>query len=237
MIPQSEIETERVHRPTNDPVDVTLPPVQRSPRTDPDLRDGDSSHGNPNEAATEEPDSSDRDVGDTTPSGPLSAEAAGMEEHDPEEEGGLEKMRTEFADEASSPPAGGQSNQEDVRTIDNPARHKVDEQMRKDFAREAGQQIPTPPQTTPRPQGPPSATVPPGTPGLADLPISSFAQLTVPEIIRKSEGLTPDELRVLLAYERAHRNRKTLVTQLERWARGDRRGRRRMATSGGNARP
>jgi len=233
MIPQSEIETERVHRPTNDPVDVTLPPVQRSPRTDPDLRDGDSSHGNVNESATDEPDSTDRDVGDTTPSGTLDVEAAGMEEHDPEEEAGLAKMRTEFTDQASTEPAGAHTSEEGVRTIDSPAREKVDEQLRKDFAREAGQQIPSPPQTTPRPERGSAATVPPGTPELADLPISSFAQLTVPEIIRKSENLTPDELRVVLAYERAHRNRKTLVSQLERWARGDRRGKRRMATSEG----
>jgi len=233
MIPQSEIETERVHRATNDPVDVTLPPVQRSPRTDPDLRDGDSSHGNPNEAATDEPDSSDRDVGDTTPAGPLNVEEAGMEEHEPEEEAGLSRMRTEFADEAASEPARAQTNEEGVRTIDSPARAKVDEELRKDFAREAGQQHPSPPQTTPRPERGSGATVPPGTPELADLPISSFAQLTVPEIIRKSEKLTADELRVVLAYERAHRNRKTLVAQLERWARGDRRGKRRLATSEG----
>jgi hypothetical protein len=229
MFSHRDIETEQAHRPTNDPVAVMPEPAQRSARNDPDMRDGDSAHGNPNEAAPEELNDSDRDVGDSTlTADAMPEEEAGMHEHDPDEEAGLAHTRAEFGPErnadthlAPEPVAPSGPGPRDIpnRTIDSPGREQVDEQLRKSFAHEAGAAHPTPPSTA----------ASGAAPGEAELPVAYFTKLTVPEIIRKAENLTPDELRTLLDFERAHRNRKTLVTQLERWARGDRRGGRRRA--------
>jgi len=234
MDSHNDIESEQGHRTTSDPVAMAPDPTQRSARNDPDMRDGDSAHGNPNEAPTDEVNDSDRDVGDTAPSGSLNADAAPMHEHDPEEEAGLAHTRSQFGPERNADThlapepeanAGPAARDDPERTIDSPGRERVDEQLRKGFAREAGAPHPAPP------EGGASGARPASPGNAADLPVANFTQLTVPEIVRKAENLTPDELRSLLDFERAHRNRKTLVAQLERWARGDRRGGRRRAGS------
>src|SRR3954454_19916814 len=101
MIHPDEIETAGGHVRTTDAVDVAEAPHQRSARTDSEMRDGDSGHGNPNETRTEEINSSDTDVGDTAPTGTADADAAEMREHDPEEEAGLAHTRAEFGGSSS----------------------------------------------------------------------------------------------------------------------------------------
>jgi len=234
MDSHKDIATEEGQRRTSEPVAVADRQTQRSARNDPDMRDGDSAHGNPNESPPDELNDSDRDVGDTAPQETLNASVGGMHEHDPEEEAGLAHTRSEFGPEANADThlapepakaAAPAPRDDPERTIDSPQREQVDEQLRKGYAREAGVQHPTPPEGA-------AAGARPASPiDAAELPIASFTRLTVPEIIHKAENLTPAELRTVLEFERAHRNRKTLVAQLERWARGDRRGGRRRAAS------
>ena len=48
------------------------------------------------------------------------------------------------------------------------------------------------------------------------LPIEGFEHLTVPQLKRRLEGLSHQQLRAVEAYERRHKNRKTLLKQIER---------------------
>ncbi len=52
--------------------------------------------------------------------------------------------------------------------------------------------------------------------GAADLPIEDYHHLTVKEVVQKLGDLSPDQLRRVKEYEQSHRNRKTLLGQLER---------------------
>lgn len=49
-------------------------------------------------------------------------------------------------------------------------------------------------------------------------PIADFGDLTIPEVMERVEGLSADELDRVIAFERAHRNRKTLLAKLRRMA-------------------
>lgn len=49
-----------------------------------------------------------------------------------------------------------------------------------------------------------------------DLPVHEYQHLTVTEISRRLAGLSFREVRKLEQYERAHKNRKTLLTKLAR---------------------
>ena len=51
-----------------------------------------------------------------------------------------------------------------------------------------------------------------------DLPIKGYRHLTVPQIVRKLDQLSPKELRHIKRYEKQHKNRKTLLAQLDRAA-------------------
>jgi hypothetical protein len=48
------------------------------------------------------------------------------------------------------------------------------------------------------------------------LPIEGYDELTVNEVTRRLEGLKPEELQAVRAYEGEHKHRKTLVEELER---------------------
>jgi hypothetical protein len=123
-------------------IDLPSPSTQRSARNDPDMRDGDSGHGNPYEPAADEVAlDSDADLEDETES-------------------------EEVVDELS------------VRE--------------------------------------PTAVGVVGLPSAPDLPIADYADLTIPEVMERAGGLSVDELDRLIAFERSHRNRKTLLAKLRR---------------------
>ena len=48
------------------------------------------------------------------------------------------------------------------------------------------------------------------------LPLNGYDDLNVEEVEKKAQGLSNEEIEYVLAYERQHENRKTLVTKLER---------------------
>jgi hypothetical protein len=48
------------------------------------------------------------------------------------------------------------------------------------------------------------------------LPIRNYQRLTVPEVIRQCHKLDLAQLKAILAFERAHRKRKTLIAELVR---------------------
>lgn len=50
----------------------------------------------------------------------------------------------------------------------------------------------------------------------SDLPIRGYQRLTVPEVIRQTQQLDLEQLKVILEYERANRKRKTLIAELVR---------------------
>ncbi|MCI0705340.1 MAG: hypothetical protein L0241_30135 [Planctomycetia bacterium] len=59
------------------------------------------------------------------------------------------------------------------------------------------------------------AAAPAFEPGL-EVPIAEYDELTIPDVLEKANGLSKDELSRVAEYERAHRNRKTLLAKLER---------------------
>jgi len=48
------------------------------------------------------------------------------------------------------------------------------------------------------------------------LPIKNYDNLTVDEILSKSKGLSASDLKEIESYEKKHKNRKTLLEQLDR---------------------
>ena len=48
------------------------------------------------------------------------------------------------------------------------------------------------------------------------MPIASYDELNVEEIKDELEGLSEDELKKVRSYEKKHKNRKTLLEQLDR---------------------
>lgn len=49
-----------------------------------------------------------------------------------------------------------------------------------------------------------------------DLPLNNYDELSVEEVKAKVQGLSKEEIKAVLAYERRHENRKTLVESLEK---------------------
>jgi hypothetical protein len=62
------------------------------------------------------------------------------------------------------------------------------------------------------------------------LPIAGYQRLTVPQVIDRLADLSADQVAAVREYERTHRNRKTLMAQLDRHLSGS--GRRQTAGSG-----
>jgi hypothetical protein len=57
-------------------------------------------------------------------------------------------------------------------------------------------------------------------------PLAEYEKLRIPEILVRCESLAPDQVRAICDFERQHRNRKSLLTQLERRLRGPKKPRR-----------
>lgn len=125
-------------------IDLHLPPTprQRSPRTDPNLRDGDSAHGNTYEPAADDVAlASDADLEDVTAPDEVLEQLTGRE---PENAGVVGR--------------------------------------------------------NPEPE----------------MPVVGYGRLTIPEVMERVNGMSADQLERVIAYEAAHRNRKTLLTKLRK---------------------
>jgi hypothetical protein len=190
----SALEQDRDHAPTG---------RQRSPRTDPSMRDGDSGHGNPYEYAADDAEpTSDNDVGDAaeepgyggsgggavggTPAEKRSSGGTLPEGHEGmtgSEARGDSTVGTRDADLAETEPAGSLADAAAART--DKAGERAGGEMRSE-SREP------------------------------DLPIKGYKTLTVTEVIQKAKSLSPDELRQLREFEARHRHRKTLLVRLDR---------------------
>jgi hypothetical protein len=48
------------------------------------------------------------------------------------------------------------------------------------------------------------------------LPIENYDELSVREVSKRLEGLTEQEIRIIRSYEQRHKNRETLLEQLDR---------------------
>jgi hypothetical protein len=57
-------------------------------------------------------------------------------------------------------------------------------------------------------------------------PLPEYEKLRIPEILARCESLSPDQMRAVCDFERQHRNRKSLLIQLERRLRGPKKPRR-----------
>ena len=157
-----------------DPIDTSshTTPRQRSARTDPAMRDGDSAHGNPYETAGDEVAlDSDSDVGDS------SATEEAVE--------GVLSGRTGRQTVTVDPDrldtlADGHTGPEDEAAEDE-----------EEYAAEAAE---------------------------AGLPIAGYEGMTVAEIVEQARRLSAADVNSVAAYERRHRNRRTLLAKLERFA-------------------
>lgn len=177
LIDLTTLEQDRDYQPTG---------RQRSARTDPSMRDGDSGHGNPYEydPGDAEP-TTDTDVGDEVDqsvedliaySGPSGGAVGGTPANKRTEGGKLPE---------GEPILSGSSARGDS-TIGTPD-----------------------PTHTPVPRTAPAA-------GTDSMPLPNYPNLSVPEIIEHFGGMSRDQLERVQQYESRHRKRKTLLTKLNR---------------------
>ncbi|QEL15017.1 hypothetical protein [Limnoglobus roseus] len=180
-----------------------LPPRQRSARNDPSMRDGDSGHGNPGDSAGDlfEVDS-DTDIGDSNEFEPQVDEDEGLSGVNRETLREFRELREEVADNNLY------SEDEAVdATILSQEREALGDTREDD----GGVVQPTLSADHP-PQAEPAAKV--------SAPLEGYESLTVKAITERARDMQPNEVAKLLEFEKANRNRKTLVTQLERIANG-----------------
>lgn len=222
---------------------------QRSPRTDPDMRDGDSGRGNPGETDAGGI-TTDNDVGDTAPSikaatgreagsgsdEPAAAEAGSV----PAGSAEVVRTRAESTERGAVEPHGpavmargeeraGESRGDGGRggpAGASPARKEEYERLVERFEEEGrygGREEEVAARIVNKQRrefGETRETEDPDQRGQApNLPIAGYQRLTVPEIIRQAGSLSIDQLREVKDYEKSHRRRKTLLTKLERMLR------------------
>lgn len=164
---------------------------QRSARTDPAMRDGDSGRGNPYETEPAEFEFSfdtDSDVGDAVPDAdPAATVPLDDEEPEARDAGAVTLPASEAA---VIPTAEATTEGDDVE-------FETDDEV------------------TPEARDEPAARRED-----ADLPIPGYRQLTVPEIIARIYEMPVEQARAVQRYEGSHRRRKTLLVKLERYLRG-----------------
>lgn len=185
----------RVHEIDETDLTATDHPRQRSARTDPDMRDGDSSHGSPGMNDESEP-TTDNDVGDTTAS-----EEAGVLNAVPGQADGGHADPTLEADperEIVDEPVGQAQAGMNANTgaDDGFPRRTWEPESADDHRRE-------------------TAAADPYNRG-GDLPLEDYKRLTVPQILERVDTMSPEEMRAVQRYEESHRRRKTLLVRLER---------------------
>lgn len=176
------------------------PHRQRSARTDPAMRDGDSGHGNPGESAGDLfAVDSDTDVGDTE-------EFERVTDEEPELSGVNKEAMREFR-ELQDEVADNDRYSDDAAvdaTILSQEREAIGDR------KEDGDGV-TQPTTEEASE--------------AGLPLTDYDGLTVKDILERVRDMGPTDVSAVLEYEKANRNRKTLVTGLERQLTGRTRAR------------
>ena len=199
---------------------------QRGPHNDPAMLDGDSAHGSPDVLAGDEwAVDTDTDVPDAAPDDLLEevvdhhtpdAEAERMEE---EEEDGEVGEGEDVGDEDDEPDADAT----DDTDVDAEAAEDADD---RDIESEGDARGPDPAGTTlevelkremdrdstpARPSRGKAMVAAHGTP-----PVADYAKLSVPKLLALAADLDADQRAALLVFERANKNRKTLVAKLEK---------------------
>jgi hypothetical protein len=180
------------------------PHRQRSARNDPAMRDGDSGHGNPGEPAGDLfAVDSDTDVGDTEELD------RGIDE-EPELSGATPEAMREFR-ELQEEVAANDRYSDDAAvdaTILSQEREAIGD--KKEDEGDVAQ-----PTTAAGAE--------------AALPLADYGSLTVKDILDRVREMSPTDVSAILEFERANRDRKTLVTGLERQLEGRTRPRRQHA--------
>lgn len=215
-------------------------PRQHSPRSDPTMRDGNSGMGNvyesdPGEVGT------DNDTSDADDEPVAAGFDGGASEGTPAE------LRADMSTDADDFTLGSREEPDAADILDEGnAEDRTNDGLAGVHAAAAAPDPLPHPQVDPGADGstigknePPHAARLPAQPAPADegtvaevdLPIERYSDLTIKEIIEKGESLSPDQLRQVRDFEAAHRNRKTLVTKLDRLINGGGRKRRSRQTA------
>jgi hypothetical protein len=182
---------------------------QRSARTDPSMRDGDSGHGNPNEYATDDAEpTSDNDVGDAAEEPAYGGSAGGAVGGTPAEKRSSGGTLPEGHEGMTGSEARGDST---IGTRDADLAAAEPAGSLADAAAQSGPEAAQTDNADERARGERRAE-----PREPDLPIKGYKHLTVTEVIQKAKGLSPEELRQLREFEARHRHRKTLLVRLDR---------------------
>ena len=229
-----------------DPVPTRLHDRQRSARTDPAMRDGDSSHGNPYESGptTFGEFGSDQDVGDAVPEGVSAVDVIPVSPGTPEARGpravtlpNAEAAVVPTADMTSTGAARTHSADDDDETDDDPtalaeeatggwnhaAAAEADHEDRSD---ENNRAIRAEPIRTGRQSrnGRRAGRKDDDFPARRDddPPIEGYRELTVPEILNRVSEMATEQVRAVQRYEGSHRRRKTLLVKLVRLLRDKR---------------
>lgn len=195
-----------------------IPSRQRSARNDPSMLDGDSGHGNPGEPAGDLfAVDTDTDVGDAHELEVIAGEEDELPGVTAEALREFHELREEVADR------GRYSDDEAVdATILSQEREALGDK------KEEPTGVVQPSETVgEQPLAPPA--------GGAALPLDGYESLTVKAINERARGLQRADVQKLLEFEKANRNRKSLVAMLDRIATGRVRPQR-QPRAGGNHR-
>lgn len=216
-------------------VDHPHPSRQRGPHNDPSMLDGDSAHGNPGDVAGDEwAVDTDTDVVDQAGEDELDdAVADAVADPDTEEVDGVEPAGV--SDEVTTGPRAFEEVEDplpDTEEVIDDEADEVDEADEEAADEAEEEELATDPdaatttleeeldrqmdRTSTDPEDP--AHHPPQAHVTAP-PIDGYDALTVPQVLERADGLDAGQLNAVLEYERANRNRKTLVAKLTKLTR------------------
>jgi len=215
-------------------------PRQHSPRNDPTMRDGNSAMGNVYESDPGELDT-DNDTGDADDEPVAAGFDGGANEGTPAE------LRSDMSTDADDFTLGSREEPDADDILDQgTAENRSNDGLAGVHAAAAAPDPLPHPQVDPGEDGStigknepahaarlPTQSAPADAETVAevDLPIERYSDLTIAEIMDKAGSLSADQLRQVRDFEAAHRNRKTLVTKLDRLLRGGGRKRRSRQTA------
>lgn len=202
-------------------VDHPPPARQRGPHNDPSMLDGDSAHGNPGEPAGDEwAVDTDTDVVDATPADELEEVIDGHtpdSEAEADEEGADDGVVNTFDDRDDE----GAGVVEEVEVTDETdlGADAPEDAEDADIDSEGDARGPEPDETTLEVEL--DRQMHRGTtplPATGGPPIPDYLSLTVPQVLERVAGLDAVQVVAVLEFERANKNRKTLVTRLAKLA-------------------
>ena len=201
----------RVHEINESDLTPTDQPRQRSARNDPDMRDGDSSHGSPGTEDDPEGTTTDNDVGDTAAA--ASEEAGVLNAVPGKADGGHADPTLEAAPDPNVGTAADVPDRQVQAGMD--ANAGADDGMRRGGPERAREF-----ESADRHRRSSAAADAQARGG--EPPIEDYKRLTVPQIMERIETMSPEQRRAVQRYEESHRRRKTLLVRLERLLRASR---------------